>query len=282
MGPAALKTVTSLDFTLQLIQNYRHPNQYQRNCSTYSFSGDLSSAAGSELAPLLTAACPNVSRLGMSGGLGDEAMRLLGSQLPKLTILEVLETGWLKLFGSTHPHDVLLPSITHMKMVDTQSCADDFLQIRRCLALTHLEVGDGWLEGNRVDQWLLLPPALKTLRCGNLPDLKTAQQLHLPHLATLQVTDSTTDRLDVEVLAALLKAAPSLQLLVTLHGVSDTLSVNRCSPSVLDDMWRVHQRIWVHDAGGRDLQLGLGPGTPSATRAQRTFLMRPTCPAKLP
>ncbi|MEW5319253.1 MAG: hypothetical protein WDW38_010416 [Sanguina aurantia] len=169
-----------------------------------------------------------------------------------------------------------------MKMVDTQSCADDFLQIRRFLALTHLEVGDGWLEGNRVDQWLLLPPALKTLRCGNLPDLKTAQQLHLPHLATLQVTDSTTDRLDVEVLAALLKAAPSLQLLVTLHGVSDTLSVNRCSPSVLDDMWRVHQRIWVHDAGGRDLQLGLGPGTPSATRAQRTFLMRPTCPAKLP
>lgn len=236
----ALRSVTSVEITLSRCKRMRSRQYSAPQWSSQTFS-EFSVEAGSQLAALLTDACPAVTRLGMNGGLGDCAMGLFGTQWPELTTLDILEGSmWVKLFGKVE-REFLFPGVTRMRMVDTQRCSDDFRELARCPSLTHLEVGDGWLEDDE-SGWILLPPNLQMLRCGPVPQ-PMPPLLHLHHLKTIHITDSRADSIDVEILASLLRAAPVLELLVTLHGVRSTILIRSCAPSVLSDLQLVRQRI---------------------------------------
>lgn len=232
----ALRPVTSLDITLSVCTN-KGP-LHQRNMTTHHIRGSLGQEAGSEFALLLTNACPTVHELGMSGGFGDGALQLFGSQWQQLTTLNILQGSMCVQLFRQPGCDVLFPSVTHMRIVDTHLYEADFQDIRLYTALTHLEVENGWLQ----DRWCMLPASLQILRCSDIPH-SFPSEFRLNRLEVIHVTNRNKVSLNVKTLAALLRIAPALRLLVTLQGVWRTITIKSCAPSVLRDIQLVSQRI---------------------------------------
>lgn len=118
--------------------------------TTYCLPAFLSAGGGAALASLLPEACPNISKLGVGGWIGEEALATIGLHIPKLRHLQMLNEGdfffianqpfdTLLLTGGVH-QGPLLPNLTHL---DKERTKVETVHLRRicqllfCPSLTH-------------------------------------------------------------------------------------------------------------------------------------------------
>lgn len=277
MGPA-LRSVASLDLTLTF-DGYMNDRQRLEKESAAdvskanSGSGGGDSGGGQEqavlpkgpeqlsameqLSSLLIAACPNISRLGVGGGVGEKAMRFFGSRCRKVTTLELLDSSiWTGQFGGVQLNGLrkthILPHVTCLKMPHTPRLRDSrvLARIYRLLlnpSLTHLKLGPSWFETE--DDWNLLHnTSIQTLHCHSLPlcskslpvqEATFPDHLHFPCLTSIHL--DRRDGLSLQLVNALLRASPSLRVLsTTVHNnytLTNTIAgPERCTTALRGEM----------------------------------------------
>lgn len=216
---------------------------------------DLQAAAGSAFVLLLAAACPNMCRLCVSGGIGEEALRLFGSHFPKLASLDIYDKRFSvgKSNGPTSQH-YPLPHLTHLTspfMYPSPGQVARLCQHLACPSLTHLDVKQKWFETGT--DWELVPSQVKLLRTDFLPLSSLfdfPSNVHLGRLEHIQITAMSCGKelhVGMSVLAGLLRAAPSLQSLSSSSSeyrqTPNTLKMNDTSSMVIEDMCVLHQRM---------------------------------------
>ncbi|MEW5315732.1 MAG: hypothetical protein WDW38_007139 [Sanguina aurantia] len=166
-----------------------------------------------------------------------------GNPTPVTNILSNIHHAWL-LEGMLQQG--VLPNLTRLKMTHSMrpSHRDRSLwELLLSRPLTHLEVGNGWLCCNEVRAWHALPSTLKVVRCTGLPN-STGDVQHLTQLEEVHLSDMYA-RMDVQALADLLRALPSLKLIASLdHGGNDmTFPEDTYPPPVVDSLNFLHQRM---------------------------------------
>lgn len=261
---AALKSVTSLDIIITYNSINNKIGTTEGGCVHLDMPcvcTDISSEAVCKLATFLASICPNTSKLGVAGAVGEHMLRDVGSRWPQLVKFETYEGGFsVELPGGvTAAQDVepMLPHLTHLKIANTGKgpFADNVKRVRRLLrslCLNQVELPTGWFDDP--EDWLLLPVGLTALLFNRLLSSYKSLPLHvhLAHLESVHVLTSLNaknKRQDINVgahvLASLLQAAPSLKLLsvVTTNQIGNSIILGSCRPSLVCDLQYVQERM---------------------------------------
>lgn len=170
-----------------------------------------------------------------------ELCEQLGSSIISMEVLNA--DLCMVMLGSVLQHHTLT-RLSRMKILHKYGRKQEVALLRElltCTALTHLEVGEGWIM-NR-DDWLLLPPRLVTLHSCSLPKLPMPQQLVLPHLRTIILSNTQIEYVDVDILANLLRVAPSLILLLRGDQPRNSIVVEDCTNLAVESLGVLHQRM---------------------------------------
>lgn len=179
----ALRNVTSLDVILHVTDDRSSSGEKIFHWDSHHFPGQLSETAGSELASLLAASCPEVCHLGMTGGLGHFSLRLFGSQWAKLTSVELLPGPLLIELFDVGRKELLLPNMTHMRVVD--ACTG---HVKRSLSLMYNKLWDWWLDQQRCS--FQKASTHKLLSLSHPPSGMFCSQLYLGQSECMYLTSS--------------------------------------------------------------------------------------------
>lgn len=266
---AAVRPTTSLDMTLtfQAHRNERQKSEADLHISEGSSVNSTSTPAAlsalAQFASLLDNACPNVCRLGVGGGVGEEVMRLFGRRLhTNITTLEVLDSnfqggqfgGMLRTLMLPHAVCLVMPRITRHR----KSFFERIYQSLLNPCLTHLEVGKGWFE--KEADWSLVTAQLRTLCCHSLPlypgaaTMRDAMQFPRLESVCVESIHSYGDlplgvpAVGVEAFSEFLRAASALRSFSILQGTVNTLATwDRCCPFVISDLNRLSQKMLAEE-----------------------------------
>lgn len=277
----ALNTVTSLELNVKFPQCSCDSSAGGSTCCKFCVSGVrvvtsravlvAVKAAATHLLHQLFKACPNLCHVG-GGGSGATILALLLSRAPNITSMQIFEdeeqihnmrlmkkaeeTG-----GSGGPagsggcagtkdaaagHEQALRFIKLVKVLFAAPRIGNVvckMMYKEFPSLTHLELGEGWLE--LPQDWLLLPKTLIELRCKLAPftKLKTPAQLQLAHLRILHAHGGHP-AIELETLTNLLRALPSLQLLSMLEGRKNRILIeDTCVMILADNVHYLRQRL---------------------------------------
>lgn len=225
---AGVHGVTSLDLALnlKLLDSGKAADHTQ------------SQQAGIELASVLGSAFPALSRIGIGGKVNEALLRVLGAECRLLTSLHLLDGKMPAALLRTTIELNLLPHITHITMHLSQPQQQRWFHqnydnqrellgvVCACETITHMHVGIQHLQGPQ--DWLVLPPTLKELRCHELPIEPLPYSLNMPSLLRLEVAKSL-DGFEALQLLHLLQAAPNLISLSVLSGATSVVPKHGCS-----------------------------------------------------